>query len=57
MTGAGHRELYCFEPQTMDGVPTGPFLDEDIHSLENLMGHGNPLTNSGFGRSGRDDKG
>ena len=57
MTGAGHRELYCFEPQTMDGVPTGPFLDEDIHSLESLMGHGKSRTYSGFGRSGRDDKG
>ena len=28
----------------MDGVPTGPFLDEDIHSLESLMGRGKSLT-------------
>lgn len=43
MTGPSYRGLYCFWPQTMVGVLTFPFPDENIQSLERLLkGHGKP---------------
>ena len=44
ITGASHRELCCFEPQTTVGVPTVSFLDKDIRRLESLKGDGKSLT-------------
>jgi hypothetical protein len=38
ITDASHREVCCFESQTMVGVPTVSFLDEGIRSSESLNG-------------------
>ena len=45
VTGAGRRDLYCFEPRATVGVPTVPFSSQDIRGFRKsqnlglLLGH------------------
>jgi len=44
ITGASHRGLNCFEPQTTVGILTVSFSSQDIRASSSSKGHGRSLS-------------